>query len=336
MKFIDETVITVRAGNGGSGCLSFRREKYIPFGGPDGGDGGNGGSIIIRGTDSLNTLADFRNKSIFTAENGKAGGSRNKHGRNGEDLIIDLPLGSVITDNITNEELCDLDKEDKTFIVAKGGEHGFGNVRFKTSTNRAPRKKTLGKEGESREIKIVLKVLADVGLVGLPNAGKSSFLQAVSMARPKIADYEFTTLTPNLGVVLYSDYEKFVVADIPGIIEGASTGVGLGTQFLKHISRTKMLLNIIDGSNKTYEMITDEIEKIHHELESYDETLIKKDLWVVINKIDLVSNEELNGLRNKFNMTKLVVYFVSTVTKIGIEELTDNIYEFLKYENRIK
>jgi Predicted GTPase len=156
------------------------------------------------------------------------------------------------------------------------------------------------------------------------------------MARPKIADYEFTTLTPNLGVVLYSDYEKFVVADIPGIIEGASTGVGLGTQFLKHISRTKMLLNIIDGSNKTYEMITDEIEKIHHELEKYDETLIKKDLWVVINKIDLVSDEELNGLRNKFNMTKLVVYFVSTVTKIGIEELTDNIYEFLKYENRIK
>ena len=326
MKFIDETVITVRAGNGGSGCLSFRREKYIPFGGPDGGDGGDGGSIIIRGTDSLNTLADFRNKSIFTAENGKAGGSRNKHGRNGEDLIIDLPLGCVITDNITNEELCDLDEEDKTFIVAKGGEHGFGNVRFKTSTNRAPRKKTSGKEGESREIKIVLKVLA----------GKSSFLHAVSMARPKIADYEFTTLTPNLGVVLYSDYEKFVVADIPGIIEGASTGVGLGTQFLKHISRTKMLLNIIDGSNKTYEMIKDEIEKIHHELESYDETLIKKDLWVVINKIDLVSNEELNGLRNKFNMTKLVVYFVSTVTKIGIGELTDNIYEFLKYENRIK
>ncbi len=223
-----------------------------------------------------------------------------------------------------------------SFTVAKGGEHGSGNVRFKTSTNRAPRKKTLGKEGESREIKIVLKVLADVGLVGLPNAGKSSFLQAVSMARPKVADYEFTTLTPNLGVVLYSDYEKFVVADIPGIIEGASTGVGLGTQFLKHISRTKMLLNIIDGSNKTYEMITDEIEKIYRELESYDETLVKKDLWVVINKIDLVSDEELNALRDKFNMTKLVVYFVSTVTKIGIGELTDNIYEFLKYENRIK
>ena len=336
MKFIDETVITVRAGNGGSGCLSFRREKYIPFGGPDGGDGGNGGSVIIRGTDSLNTLADFRNKSIFTAENGKAGGSRDKHGRNGEDLIINLPLGCVITDNATDEELCDLDDEDKSFIVARGGEHGFGNVRFKTSTNRAPKKKTLGKEGESREIRIVLKVLADVGLVGLPNAGKSSFLQAVSMARPKVADYEFTTLTPNLGVVLYSDYEKFVIADIPGIIEGASKGVGLGTQFLKHISRTKMLLNIIDGSNKTYGMITDEIEKIHYELQSYDKNLVKKDLWIVINKIDLINYGELADLRKIFNKIKLNVYFVSTITKTGIKELTDNIYEFLKYENRIK
>ena len=229
-----------------------------------------------------------------------------------------------------------MDKEDKTFIVAKGGEHGFGNVRFKTSTNRAPRKKTLGKEGESREIKIVLKVLADVGLVGLPNAGKSSFLQAVSMAKPKVADYEFTTLTPNLGVVLYSDYEKFVIADIPGIIVGASKGVGLGIQFLKHISRTKLLLNIIDGSNKTYRMIMDEVKKIHHELESYDEKLVKKDLWIVINKIDLINNEELADLREMFSETKLDVYFVSTITKIGIKELTDNIYEFLKYENRIK
>ena len=210
MKFIDETVITVKAGNGGSGCLSFRREKYIPFGGPDGGDGGDGGSVIVRATDSLNTLADFKNKSIFVAENGKAGGGKNKHGRNGEDLVINLPLGCVVYDNETNEELFDLDDEEKLFVLAKGGDHGFGNVRFKSSTNRAPRKKTCGKEGESKEIRIVLKVLADVGLVGLPNAGKSSFLQAVSMARPKVADYEFTTLTPNLGVVLYSDYDDCV------------------------------------------------------------------------------------------------------------------------------
>jgi len=336
MKFIDETVITVKAGNGGSGCMSFRREKYIPFGGPDGGDGGNGGSIIVKATDSLNTLADFRNKSIFTAENGKSGGSKNKHGRNGDDLIINLPLGCVITDNQTDEQLCDLDDENKTYVLANGGEHGYGNVRFKTSTNRAPRKKTSGKEGESKEIKIVLKVLADVGLVGLPNAGKSSFLQAVSMARPKVADYEFTTLTPNLGVVLYSDYEKFVIADIPGIIEGASKGVGLGTRFLKHISRTKMLLNLIDCSNKSYEMIKTEVEKIKHELQSYDEMLIKKDLWIVINKIDLISEQQISNLKDSFEKDKINVHFISTITKAGVKELTNNIYEFLKYENRIK
>tara|TARA_Y100000389_G_scaffold203280_1_gene251218 strand:+ start:1592 stop:2608 length:1017 start_codon:yes stop_codon:yes gene_type:complete len=336
MKFIDETVITVRAGNGGSGILSFRREKYIPFGGPDGGDGGDGGSVIIKATDSLNTLADFRNKSLFKAENGKTGGSKNKHGRNGEDLIINLPLGCVIYDNETDEELYDLDDENKSFTIVKGGEHGFGNVRFKTSTNRAPRKKTNGKEGEYKEIRIILKVLADVGLVGLPNAGKSSFLQAVSMARPKVADYEFTTLTPNLGVVLYSDYEKFVVADIPGIIEGASKGIGLGTRFLKHISRTKMLLNLIDCSNKKYEDILNEIDKIKYELKTFDESLVKKDLWVVLNKIDLLDENQVTELSNKFNNSKFKVYFISTINKYGIKELTNEIYEFLKYENRIK
>tara|TARA_B100000035_G_scaffold314641_1_gene331546 strand:- start:1399 stop:2409 length:1011 start_codon:yes stop_codon:yes gene_type:complete len=336
MKFIDETVITVKAGNGGSGCLSFRREKYIPFGGPDGGDGGNGGSVIIKATDSLNTLADFRNKSLFVAENGKAGGSKNKHGRNGDDLIIELPLGCVIYNNDTNEQLYDLDDVMKTCTLVQGGEHGYGNVRFKTSTNRAPRKKTNGKEGESIEIRIVLKVLADVGLVGLPNAGKSSFLQSVSMAKPKVADYEFTTLTPNLGVVLYSDYEKYVIADIPGIIEGASKGVGLGTRFLRHISRTKMLLNIIDCTKKTFDDILSEIKQIKYELKSYDEMLVKKDLWIVINKIDLITDKEIFELREKFKNKEFNVYFISTITKLGIKELTNNIYEFLKYENRIK
>ena len=336
MKFIDETVITVKAGNGGSGCLSFRREKYIPFGGPDGGDGGDGGSVIVKATDSLNTLADFKNKSLFVAENGKAGSGKNKHGRNGEDLLINLPLGCVVYDNETNEELFDLDDEKKSFILAKGGDHGFGNVRFKSSTNRAPRKKTSGKEGESKEIRIVLKVLADVGLVGLPNAGKSSFLKAVSMAKPKVADYEFTTLTPNLGVVLYSDYEKFVVADIPGIIEGASKGVGLGTRFLRHISRTKMLLNLVDCSGKSYEDIIAEIKKIRHELSTYDVMLIKKALWIVINKIDLLNNDEIMRLKDMFKNYETDVFFNSSTTKVGVKNLTDKIYEFLKYENRTK
>ena len=336
MKFIDETVITVKAGNGGSGCLSFRREKYIPFGGPDGGDGGDGGSVIVKATDSLNTLADFKNKSLFVAENGKAGSGKNKHGRNGEDLLINLPLGCVVYDNETNEELFDLDDEKKSFILAKGGDHGFGNVRFKSSTNRAPRKKTSGKEGESKEIRIVLKVLADVGLVGLPNAGKSSFLKAVSMAKPKVADYEFTTLTPNLGVVLYSDYEKFIVADIPGIIEGASKGVGLGTRFLRHISRTKMLLNLVDCSGKSYEDIMAEIKKIRHELSTYDVMLIKKALWIVINKIDLLNNDEIMRLKDMFKNYETDVFFISSTTKVGVKNLTDKIYEFLKYENRTK
>jgi len=336
MKFIDETVITVKAGNGGSGCLSFRREKYIPFGGPDGGDGGDGGSIIVKATDSLNTLADFKNKSLFKAENGKPGSGKNKHGRKGDDLVINLPIGCVIYDLETDEELYDLDSEEKSIVLVKGGEHGYGNVRFKTSTNRAPRKKTNGKEGESKDIKIVLKVLADVGLVGLPNAGKSSFLRAISMAKPKVADYEFTTLTPNLGVVLYSDYEKFVVADIPGIIEGASKGVGLGTRFLKHISRTKMLLNLIDCSNKGHEDIIREIKQINHELKSYDSELVKKELWIVMNKIDLLTSQELDDLRDVFVKNKFKVFFISSISKIGVKDLTNQIYEFLKYENKTK
>ena len=336
MKFLDQAKIYVKAGDGGSGSASFRREKFVEFGGPDGGDGGDGGSVIVRATDSLNTLADFKNKSLFKAENGKAGGSRNKNGKNGEDLVINLPLGCVIYDNETGEELYDLDHSNKSYILVKGGEHGFGNVRFKTSTNRAPRKKTNGKEGGIKEIRVVLKVLADVGLVGLPNAGKSSFLQAVSMARPKVADYEFTTLTPHLGVVLYSDYEKFVIADIPGIIEGASEGVGLGTRFLRHISRTKMLLNVIDSSNKTYEDIMEEVSRIRYELQSYDEELIKKDIWIVINKIDLLHNNEITELKELFDKEKFKVYFISSIKKVGVKELTNDIYEFLKYENRIK
>ena len=301
MKFIDETKILVKAGNGGNGCLSFRREKYIPFGGPDGGDGGHGGSVIIQAKDGLDTLADFRNKSRFVAPNGKTGGGRNKKGRSGDDLVIKLPAGSVIYDMETEELICDLERDGQSITIASGGEFGLGNTRFKTSTNRAPRKTTDGKPGEERELKIILKVLADVGLVGLPNVGKSSILASISMATPKIANYAFTTIHPNLGVVLINDYEKFVVADLPGLIVGASTGAGLGIQFLKHISRTKLLLNVVDISTNNIDKALQDVDVITKELEDYDEDLGKKDKWYIFNKIDLLDEKELEMLKKSVN-----------------------------------
>ena len=266
MKFIDETIILVKAGNGGNGCVSFRREKYIPFGGPDGGDGGDGGSIIIEAKDGLNTLADFRNKSKFIAQNGKSGGGKNKKGKSGNDLVIKLPVGSIVYDSKTEELICDLDHDKQTIKIVAGGAFGLGNTRFKTSTNRAPRKQTDGKKGEERQLKIVLKVLADVGLIGLPNVGKSSILAAISMAKPKIANYAFTTIHPNLGVVLINNYEKFIVADIPGLIKGASSGAGLGIQFLKHISRTKLLLHVIDVEKNNVDQILKDMNIIIKEI----------------------------------------------------------------------
>ena len=296
MKFIDETVITVRAGNGGPGCLSFRREKYIPFGGPDGGDGGDGGSIIIKGTDSLNTLADFKNKSLFKAENGKSGGSKNKHGRNGEDLVINLPLGCVIYDNETDEELFDLDDESKSFTIVEGGEHGYGNVRFKTSTNRAPRKKTNGKAGEEFWIWLQLKVIADVGIIGKPNAGKSSLLAALTRAKPKIANYPFTTINPNLGVTYYNQKE-ITLADIPGLVEGAHKGIGLGDKFLRHIERCKILLHLIDLSE---EDLINSYKKIKLELLSYDKILDRKKEIVFFNKSDLLEKNDIDKKLREF------------------------------------
>ena len=331
MKFIDETIILVKAGNGGSGCLSFRREKYIPFGGPDGGDGGHGGSIIIEAKDGLNTLADFRNRSKFIAPNGKTGGGRNKKGRSGEDLVIKLPSGSVIYDLETEELICDLERDGQAITIASGGEYGLGNARFKTSTNRAPRKTTDGTPGEERQLKIILKVLADVGLVGSPNVGKSSILAAISMAKPKIANYAFTTIHPNLGVVLISDYEKFVVADLPGLIVGASTGAGLGIQFLKHISRTKLLLNVIDISKNNLEVALKDVDVIAKELKDYDEELGRKDKWYIFNKIDMLSEKELEILKKSVNnkITKNV-FFVSAKEKLGLDEVCENIIEYLR------
>tara|TARA_X000000368_G_scaffold108225_1_gene84104 strand:+ start:6630 stop:7634 length:1005 start_codon:yes stop_codon:yes gene_type:complete len=331
MKFIDETIILVKAGNGGNGCLSFRREKYIPFGGPDGGDGGIGGSIIIQAKEGLNTLADFRNRSKFIAPNGKAGGGKNKKGKSGDDLIIKLPVGSVIYDLETEELICDLEKNNQTITMASGGEFGLGNARFKTSTNRAPRKTTDGKEGDERQLKIVLKVLADVGLMGLPNVGKSSILAAVSMAKPKIANYAFTTIHPNLGVVLISDYEKFVVADIPGLIKGASSGAGLGIQFLKHISRTKLLLHVIDVSVNDVDKIFEDVNIISNELKDYDDELHKKDKWYVFNKIDLLSSKQLETLKRSINAKiNNNIFFVSAKDSSGLKKLCNDIIEYLR------
>ena len=331
MKFIDETKILVKAGNGGNGCLSFRREKYIPFGGPDGGDGGHGGSVIIQAKDGLDTLADFRNKSRFVAPNGKTGGGRNKKGRSGDDLVIQLPAGSVIYDMETEELICDLERDGQSITIASGGEFGLGNTRFKTSTNRAPRKTTDGKPGEERELKIILKVLADVGLVGLPNVGKSSILASISMATPKIANYAFTTIHPNLGVVLINDYEKFVVADLPGLIVGASTGAGLGIQFLKHISRTKLLLNVVDISTNNIDKALQDVDVITKELEDYDEDLGKKDKWYIFNKIDLLDEKELEILKKSVNnKIKKNVFFVSAKEKLGLDEVCENIIEYLR------
>ena len=333
MKFIDETTILVKAGNGGNGCLSFRREKYIPFGGPDGGDGGQGGSVIIKAKDGLNTLADFRNRSKFIAPNGKTGGGKNKKGRSGEDLIIELPAGSVIYDLGTQELIFDLERDGQSITIANGGDFGLGNARFKTSTNRAPRKTTNGKPGEDRQLKIVLKVLADVGLIGLPNVGKSSILASISMAKPKIANYAFTTIHPNLGVVLISDYEKFVVADLPGLIVGASTGAGLGIQFLKHISRTKLLLHVIDVSKNQLKQIMNDVDIISKELKNYDKELSQKDKWYVFNKIDALKNDELKILK-KYIAEKIEfnTYYTSALKKEGLNDLCEDIIEYLRDE----
>lgn len=292
MKFIDEANIDVKAGNGGRGCLSFRREKYIPRGGPDGGDGGDGGSIYLEGDPDLNTLVDFRYQRHFQAENGQSGMGSNCHGRSGKDLVIPVPLGTLIFDAESNILLGDIKKAGERFLVAQGGFHGLGNTRYKSSINRAPRQTSPGKPGEARRLRLELRLLADVGLLGLPNAGKSTLIRAVSSAKPKVADYPFTTLYPSLGVVRISSHKSFVMADIPGLIEGAAQGAGLGHRFLKHLSRTGILLHVVDVSQQEEENPVDAIQTILHELAQYDEALLKKPRWLVFNKIDLLSPEE--------------------------------------------
>jgi GTP-binding protein len=295
MKFVDEASIKVHAGKGGNGCLSFRREKYIPKGGPDGGDGGDGGSVILQAADGLNTLIDFRYTRNYKAESGQQGSSAECTGRGGEDLILQVPIGTTVIDEETGDVLGDLTELDQTLKVAQGGYHGLGNTRYKSSTNRAPRQTSPGKEGEVRELKLELKVLADVGLLGLPNAGKSTFIRSVSAARPKVADYPFTTLVPNLGVVGMSADKSFVVADIPGLIEGASEGAGLGIRFLKHLTRTRLLLHLVDMMPYDGSTAGENAEVIEQELQKFSPTMAEGDRWLVLNKVDLLPDDEVNA-----------------------------------------
>lgn len=293
MKFVDEAVIKVEAGRGGSGCVSFRREKYIPKGGPDGGDGGDGGHVTLLANDELNTLVDFRYKRNFKAQSGQQGGGANCTGASGEDLVLQVPVGTTVLDHDTGAVLGDLTVAEQTLIVARGGFHGLGNARYKSSTNRAPRQTSPGQEGEAFTLRLELKVLADVGLLGLPNAGKSTFIRAVSAARPKVADYPFTTLVPNLGVVGLSAERSFVIADIPGLIEGASSGAGLGIRFLKHLTRTRLLLHIVDMLPADESCASDNAVIIERELEDFSSTLYSGERWLVLNKLDLLPAMEV-------------------------------------------
>jgi len=293
MKFVDEATIDVAAGNGGAGCVSFRREKFIPFGGPNGGDGGRGGSIWAVADRNINTLIDYRYARIHRARNGEKGMGSDCYGRSAEDIVLRMPVGTVITDQESGAVIADLSAHEQRALLAKGGSGGLGNLHFKSSVNRAPRQFTRGEPGESRQLRLELKVLADVGLLGLPNAGKSTLIRAVSAARPKVADYPFTTLQPNLGVVRVDDNRSFVMADIPGLIEGASEGAGLGHQFLRHLARTRVLLHVIDVAPPDPEAdVVRDARALVRELRKYDETLYRKPRWLVLNKVDLLPEEE--------------------------------------------
>ncbi len=324
MNFIDEAYLEIKAGDGGSGASSFRREKYIPFGGPDGGDGGKGGDIFFKVNTNVNTLVDFQNKKIFNAKNGQKGAGKNKFGAAGDDLYIEVPLGTVVYDNSTGEELIDCNKKDAKYIIAKGGDGGLGNAKFKSSTNQAPRKSTPGFEGEKRSIRLELKSLADVGLVGFPNAGKSTFLNNISSAKPKIGDYPFTTLRPNLGTIKGNE-SSYVIADIPGLIEGASEGAGLGIKFLKHISRTGLLLIFVDLNSSESLSPVQQITLLKNELDSFKDDLTQKVSWIICNKIDLTQKEQLRSIKEQIEKDLKInskeIFFISAATGEGIKDL---------------
>lgn len=342
MKLVDEAEIRVIAGNGGNGCVSFRREKFIPLGGPDGGDGGDGGSVFLVADENLNTLVDFRHQRIFRAQRGENGMGRQMYGKKGEDVVIRVPVGTVVTAVDTDEVIGDLTAHGQTLKVAQGGEGGRGNIHFKSSTNRAPRRATPGSGGEERELKLELKLLADVGLLGFPNAGKSTFIRAVSAATPKVADYPFTTLYPNLGVVRVEQDRSFVIADIPGLIEGAAEGAGLGVQFLKHVQRNRLLLHIVDMApmlegEEAVQHIVGEIRAIEGELERYDAELLGRPRWLLLNKGDLL-DEDTRRERAEAVLKALAWtapwFLISAISREGTWPVAQQVMEFFEAEKR--
>ncbi len=340
MKFVDEAEIKVIAGNGGNGCASFRREKFIPFGGPDGGDGGAGGNVWLIADENLNTLVDFRHQRVYRAKRGGNGAGRQMTGANGEDTVIQVPVGTTVINVDTEEVIGDLTVNGQRLMVATGGRGGRGNVNFKTSTNRAPRKFTSGSPGEEREIRLELKLLADVGLLGFPNAGKSTFIRAVSAARPRVADYPFTTLHPNLGVVRIENHRSFVIADIPGIIEGAAEGAGLGIQFLKHVMRTRLLLHLVDMAPMDDAIDpAEQIKAIEKELKKFDAELAKRPRWLVLNKADLIDADERDK-RARAIVKKLrwkgPWFLVSAATGEGTEAVCYQVMSFLDEQRQLE
>jgi GTP-binding protein len=326
MKFLDQAKIYIKAGNGGSGSASFRREKFIEYGGPDGGDGGDGGSVIFESERNLNTLIDFRYSQHFKAEEGKSGSKRNKTGASGKDLLIKVPVGTQIYEEDNNTLIYDFVKDKEKYLIASGGNGGLGNVRFKSSTNRAPKKKTKGKIGEEFWIWLQLKVIADIGIIGFPNSGKSSLLSAMTRARPKIASYPFTTLDPNLGVAYY-DGKEFTLADIPGLVEGAHKGTGLGIQFLKHIERCKSLLHMIDITNND---LNKSYKQVKNEIKNYSSKLSKKKELVVLNKTDLIDENEIKKIVKDFSKNiKSEVVTLSTLKKKSVSEMKAKVISYV-------
>lgn len=333
MKFVDEATIKVHAGKGGNGCLSFRREKYVAKGGPDGGDGGDGGSVVMQADEALNTMVDYRFQRNYRAANGEPGRGRNCTGASGEDLVLKVPVGTTVIDEDIGEVLGDLSVHGQRLVVAQGGFHGLGNTRFKSSTNRAPRQTTNGSEGESRSLKLELKVLADVGLLGLPNAGKSTLIRAVSSAKPKVADYPFTTLVPNLGVVKVEAHRSFVMADIPGLIEGASDGAGLGIRFLKHLTRTRILLHLVDMAPYDGTDPAQAAQSIAEELARFSPLLAARERWLVLNKRDLLDEKEFEArsqaLRSALDWEGRV-YSIAAISGEGTDRLCADLMTFIE------